>query len=98
MDINSDEIFSSLRQRIKMVISLYEEQKVKTIELQKRNNTLSERVEILENRLDDLGKKYDNLKIAKVLSSVPGEDVHETKIQVNRIVREIDKCIALLNR
>jgi hypothetical protein len=24
--------------------------------------------------------------------------VHETKIQVNRIVREIDKCIALLNR
>jgi hypothetical protein len=33
-----------------------------------------------------------------VLSSVPGEDVHETKIQVNRIVREIDKCIALLNR
>jgi hypothetical protein len=98
MDIKSDEIFSSLRQRIKMVISLYEEQKVKTIELQKRNNTLSERVEILENRLDDLGKKYDNLKIAKVLSSVPGEDVHETKIQVNRIVREIDKCIALLNR
>ena len=53
---------------------------------------------MLENKLDELEKKYENLKIAKVLSSVPGEDVHETKLQVNRIVREIDKCIALLNR
>jgi hypothetical protein len=55
-------------------------------------------VHVLESKLADLEKKHENLKMAKVLSSVPGEDVHETKIQVNRIVREIDKCIALLNR
>ena len=52
----------------------------------------------LESKLEEIGNRYETLKIAKVLSSVPGEDVHETKIQVNRIVREIDKCIALLNR
>ena len=59
---------------------------------------LTEKVIVLENKLEELNKKYENLKIAKVLSSVPGEDVHETKLQVNKIVREIDKCIALLNR
>jgi len=98
MDIRHDEIFSSLRQRIRSIISLYEEQKGKVSELQKKNTDLQHQVVILESKLDDLDKKYENLRIAKVLSSVPGEDVHETKVQVNRIVREIDKCIALLNR
>jgi len=26
------------------------------------------------------------------------EDSHQAKLKINRIVREIDKCIALLNR
>ncbi len=98
MDSKYDEIFSSLRQRIKSVIGLYEEQKSRNTELLKKNEELNERIGLLENKLEDLDKKYENLKIAKVLSSVPGEEVHATKLQVNRIVREIDKCIALLNR
>jgi hypothetical protein len=98
MDTKSDEIFSSLRQRIRTIISLYEEQKSNAAVLLKKNNELGERVEMLESKLEEINTKYETLKIAKVLSSVPGEDVHETKIQVNRIVREIDKCIALLNR
>jgi hypothetical protein len=98
MDARYDEIFSSLRLRIRSLISMYEEQKSKAIELQKQNLELQKDVEKLEEKLSDLDNKYENLKIAKVLSSLPGEDVHETKIQVNRIVREIDKCIALLNR
>lgn len=93
-----DEIFSSLRQRIKSVIGLYEDQKSKNTVLLKKNEELNDRIALLENKLEDLDKKYENLKIAKVLSSVPGEEVHTTKLQVNRIVREIDKCIALLNR
>ena len=98
MEPKSDEIFSGLRQRIRTIISLYEEQKTNAAELLKKNNELGERVEMLESKLEEINNKYETLKIAKVLSSVPGEDVHETKIQVNRIVREIDKCIALLNR
>jgi type I site-specific restriction-modification system R (restriction) subunit len=98
MDSKHNEIFTGLRQRIKTIISLYEEQKSKNNELRKQNQELNEKIEKLEIKLDELDKKYENLKISKVLSSVPGEDVHETKLQVNRIVREIDKCIALLNR
>jgi hypothetical protein len=98
MDARYDEIFSSLRQRIMSIISLYENQKSKAAEYQKKNIELQNQVIMLESKLADLEKKHENLKIAKVLSSLPGEDVHETKIQVNRIVREIDKCIALLNR
>jgi K+-transporting ATPase c subunit len=98
MDSRSDEIFSGLKQRISAVMSLYEEQKTAAEKLSKENQELTKRIETLENNLEVIDKKYENLKIGKVLSSVPGEDVHETKLQVNRIVREIDKCIALLNR
>jgi uncharacterized coiled-coil DUF342 family protein len=98
MDARYDEIFTSLRQRIMSLISLYEFHKSKAVEFQKKSTELQNQVHILENKLADLEKKHENLKIAKVLSSVPGEDLHDTKIQVNRIVREIDKCIALLNR
>jgi len=98
MDSKSDEIFDSLRQRIKAIISRYDDQRGQNNALKEKNLQLTDRITILENKLEELNKRYENLKIAKVLSSVPGEEVHETKLQVNRIVREIDKCIALLNR
>jgi len=98
MDSRHDEIFSGLRQRIKSIISLYEEQKRRNIDLRNKNQELNGRNVSLENKFNELSKKYENLKIARVLSSGPDEEVHTTKLQVNRIVREIDKCIALLNR
>jgi FtsZ-binding cell division protein ZapB len=98
MDLRSDEIVGGLKEKIKTIVSLFEVEKSRNDVLKEKNLELTARVVELENRLDDLDKKYENIKIAKVLSSVPGEDVHETKLQVNRIVREIDKCIALLNR
>jgi archaellum component FlaC len=98
MDSKSDEIFTGLKQRIKTLVALYETERGRNNALKEKNLELTERITILENNIDELNKKYENLKIAKVLSSVPGEDVHDTKLQVNRIVREIDKCIALLNR
>ncbi len=98
MDSRSDELFTSLKHRVNTVISLYESQKRKAETLRTENGELIKRIEALENTLETLNKKYENLKIAKVLSSVPDDDVHATKLQVNRIVREIDKCIALLNR
>ncbi|HLO57189.1 MAG TPA: hypothetical protein VK179_00455 [Bacteroidales bacterium] len=98
MDSKSDEIFTGLKQRIKTLVALYETERSRNNALKERNLELTERITVLENNIDELNKKYENLRIAKVLSSVPGEDVHDTKLQVNKIVREIDKCIALLNR
>ncbi len=98
MDSRSDELFTSLKHRVNTVISLYEEQKRNAEMLRTENTELIKRIEALESNLETVDKKYENLKIAKVLSSVPDDDVHATKLQVNRIVREIDKCIALLNR
>jgi predicted nucleic acid-binding Zn-ribbon protein len=42
-------------------------------------------------------EQLGHTKMAKVLESAP-EDVQQTKSRISQIVREIDKCIALLNR
>ena len=40
--------------------------------------------------------KYDNLKVAKMIS-VGRSDFKTTKNRLSKLVREVDKCIALLN-
>ncbi len=73
-------------------------------ELQEENKKLKSDVKSLERNLytgksdlDALQKEYDRLKLAKALVSNTG-DKAEMKFRVNELVREIDKCIALLNR
>ncbi|GAJ21017.1 unnamed protein product, partial [marine sediment metagenome] len=64
--------------------------------LKSEKNNLSEQLKIKEKEIEKLRNKYETLKIVKtVLAS--SEDANDAKIKVNRIVREIDKCIALLN-
>jgi predicted nuclease with TOPRIM domain len=72
--------------------------------LKAENANLSERNAELEAKLREvseekrvLQKDYDRIKLAKTLVSSTG-DKAEMKFRVNEMVREIDKCIALLNR
>ncbi len=43
-----------------------------------------------------LNTKYDNLKMARIIS-VKQDDLKGAKQRLSKLVREVDKCIALLN-
>ena len=58
---------------------------------------LKEQVRLLIFQNEELVKKQEELKFAKSLLGAD-DDSHEAKLKINRIVREIDKCIALLNK
>ena len=96
MTIQDDMIFS-LEGKIKRVIRLAEELKANNMQLQQQNDKLSEHLYAKDQEVKVLESKYQSLKLAKTMTSSV-EDVKNVKFQVNRIVREIDKCIALLNR
>ena len=97
MDSKNDEILNGLRNNIKSIITLYEQQKEKNREFIEKNKELTHKITNLENKIKDTESKFNTLKLAKVIAS-SDENTHDVKIKVNRIVREIDKCIALLNR
>lgn len=97
MHIEHDAIIESLKDKINTIISLYEKNKNQKEKLKSEKNDLSGQLKIKGKEIEKLRNKYETLKIVKtVLAS--SEDAHDAKIKVNRIVREIDKCIALLNR
>ncbi|TCO09121.1 hypothetical protein [Natronoflexus pectinivorans] len=86
-----------LEEKIDQLVDRYRAQK-------EENRLLRDRISELTNQLDEAGSSYtelessfNKLKIAKTLEA-SSEDVRETKVKINQIVREIDKCIALLNR
>ena len=58
---------------------------------------LKEQIRMLSVRNEELIKKSEDLKFAKSLLG-SDDDSHGAKLKLNRIVREIDNCIALLNK
>ena len=96
MDQGHEEILKGLRTKIEKLISLYEAEKSKNMSLRENGLILQKQLIEKENELEQLQTKYNNLRLAKTITG-EGEGSHDAKIKINRIVREIDKCIALLN-
>ena len=91
------ELLIRLREKIRMLTSLYEKEKSDKDLREEEVNELNNKIEVKNREYELLDKKYNTLKLAKAISEGNGES-HEAKVKVNKIVREIDKCIALLNR
>ncbi len=96
MHKNEDEIVIALKENIEKLKLLFENTKDKNQILIEEKNELEKKLIDRELKLKNLNKEYNNFKLAKIIVASSG-DAHDAKIKVNRIVREIDKCIALLN-
>jgi peptidoglycan hydrolase CwlO-like protein len=59
-------------------------------------SVLQNQVKVLREDLEKITRKYDNLKQARVWESGHGDN-RSARQKINKIVREIDKCVALLN-
>jgi phage shock protein A len=73
-----------------------------TLETEKKrieNNivALKEEIKSLELEKSELSRKIEQMKIANHILSGNDEN-REAKQKINRLIREIDKCIALLNK
>jgi cell shape-determining protein MreC len=97
MEVEQKDIVFTLKDKVKKLLSLYNNLKAENTELKKQLEEYNIQLKNKEAELDFLKNKHNKLKIAKSLTASTG-DSHDAKIKINRIVREIDKCIALLNR
>lgn len=66
-------------------------------DLKARNESLSMMIQEREVETKELEKKYDRIKLTGALLG-DGENAVEAKRRINELMREIDKCIALLDR
>ena len=75
---------------------IHEEQCQENARLQELLLEKEEKIKQLEQSRRELEAMYTNLKIARTIS-LYDKDIKETKQRLSGLVREIDKCIALLN-
>ena len=52
----------------------------------------------LQKEINQLQEQVKLLKLAKQLEGDSVQDTKEVKLKINEMVREIDKCIALMNK
>ncbi|MCT4614376.1 MAG: hypothetical protein N4A49_05835 [Marinifilaceae bacterium] len=97
MDKNVKETIEKLKESIKQLIISHNELKKKNTQLLNEKMQLINEVEILNRDLSDLSNKHEKLKIAKAISTNEKDSLMAKK-KIGQIVREIDNCIALLNK
>lgn len=97
MENKDDHTIIELRTKIKKIISLFEQEKEKCRILEHKNKEYEIQINNLKQEQEKLTIQYNNLKLAKSIDASVLSN-HDAKLKVNTIVREIDKCIALLNK
>jgi len=90
------QLLSTFEARLRHLIYLHDELKRERTELKQLLAAKETEVQSLKEQLEQLNTDYTNLKSATAIS-LNGGDVKETKLRLSSLVREVDKCIALLD-
>ncbi len=90
------QLLSTFEARLRHLIYLHDELKRESTELKQLLAAKETEVQSLKEQLEQLNTDYTNLKSATAIS-LNGGDVKETKLRLSSLVREVDKCIALLD-
>lgn len=90
-------IILSLQSKVKKLILLHQKNQEENEKLFKEREILLKLIEEHKNTIIKLEENNKVIKLAKTLSETKENKV-EVKLKINELVREIDKCIALLNR
>lgn len=94
---DSNEIIDSLKEKIRSVISMYENAVERVELLESELDSLRNKLEMHEKKMKDLTHEKETNKMAEAFLAGGGNS-QEARLKINNIVREIDKCIALLNK
>jgi SMC interacting uncharacterized protein involved in chromosome segregation len=96
MTEDQSKLLSVFENHIRQLMDLCNAMKLKNNELEDQLNKLKMSYEELEEENKAIKVKYDDLKMVKIIIAKQG-DFKSTKDRLSKLVKEVDKCIALLN-
>lgn len=85
-----------LQTRVRQLILAYQELEAQCHKLKDELDASRTNEQHLHKEIEALQQNYNTLKTARILS-ISGTDAQEAKAKISHLVREVDKCIALLN-
>ena len=96
MSAESQIVVGKLKNHIEQIISKYELALSENAVLKGELDGCRTELENKTNRIKELEKKVELMQLGEAFKA-SSEDVKEAKRKIGRIVREIDKCISMLN-
>jgi len=90
-------IVNNIEVKLGKLIAKYKQVREEKLILQQENEGF---VAVLKLKEKDILNLQEKIKLMNISKSVDASDqeVKETRLKINEYVREIDKCIALLNK
>jgi len=86
-----------LNRKLDELFKSYGDIKNELKDLKNGNEVLKARLQEREDKIKELEIKYERVKLSGALLG-EGENAFEAKKKITELVREIDRCVALLNR
>jgi len=86
-----------LNRKLDELLTRYSNLKTDAEELRKRNEVLDRMLHEKDERIKELETRYERVKLTGALLG-EGENASEAKKKITELVREIDRCVALINR
>ena len=97
MEAKHDVVVNELNLKIESLIDLYTRLLSQKKDLEQRIAKLEGELALSKASEEDLVHKLKISQFVDVLAKGDKEEVRDARMRINRLVREIDKCIALLN-
>jgi predicted nucleic acid-binding Zn-ribbon protein len=86
-----------LNRKLDELLDRYNNIKAEVADLKNGNEALKGMVHDRDEKIKELEIKYERVKLSGAVLG-GGENAFEAKKKITELVREIDKCVALLNR
>lgn len=96
MTAEEDALLRTLEARVTQMALEYKALKDRYTALSRIMEEKNATIAALHSQVDRLQTDYANLKTAKMID-ISSEDMKNAKSRLSKLVREVDKCIALLN-
>tara|TARA_B100000902_G_C27003945_1_gene761290 strand:- start:321 stop:614 length:294 start_codon:yes stop_codon:yes gene_type:complete len=86
-----------LKNEIDLLLTKYQGEKNKALSLSNEREMLMEKIFDLENEIKELKERVDVVDLVKGMNDKDDKSASVARSRVNNLIRQIDKCISLLN-
>ncbi|MBQ1884380.1 MAG: hypothetical protein II165_05110 [Bacteroidales bacterium] len=96
--METEQLIDSFKSKFSTLAERYKALKSENVRLGEENASLRQKLEDKNKEIESNKKEQNTQQLANTFLAASGNDPQEAKNKINKIVREIDNCIALLNR
>ena len=90
-------MLENIRKDIERLVAAYEAENRRRTSLEEEVRQYKEKEETYRKRITELEKQIDNLKLKNVFLTASGDNI-EAKERIEKLIRDIDRCIALMEK